>query len=123
SPVAQSLVAQSPAAQSQTAPSLPAAATASEPEGAASSNVRLWGYGELYYTPPTRDPGKAQADLARAVFGIGYSFDSRTEFNSEFEVEHAVASSSDVGEFEVEQFYVDRRLSDAATVRAGLFLM
>jgi len=28
-----------------------------------------------------------------------------------------------VGEFEVEQFYVDRRLNDAATVRAGLFLM
>jgi hypothetical protein len=91
--------------------------------GAAFSNVRLWGYGEIYYTRPTRDPGKAQADLARAVFGIGYSFDSRTEFNSEFEVEHAVASSSDVGEFEVEQFYVDRRLSDAATLRAGLYLM
>ena len=27
------------------------------------------------------------------------------------------------GEFEVEQFYVDRRLNDAVTVRAGLFLM
>lgn len=99
----------------------PAAATASA--GAAFSNVRLWGYGEIYYTHPTRDPGKTQADLARAVFGIGYSFDSRTEFNSEFEVEHAVASSTDVGEFEVEQFYVDRQLSDAATLRAGLFLM
>jgi cytochrome c peroxidase len=31
---------------------------------------------------------QAQADLARAVFGIGYTFDSRTEFNSESEVEH-----------------------------------
>jgi len=91
--------------------------------GAAFSNVRLWGYGEIYYTRPTRDPGKAQADLARAVFGIGYSFDSRTEFNSEFEVEHAVASSSDPGEFEVEQFYVDRQLADEVTLRAGLFLM
>jgi hypothetical protein len=133
----QSLAAQSPAAPvpAPAAPSssaeppasanapgaTPAAATASA--GAAFSNVRLWGYGEIYYTHPTRDPGKTQADLARAVFGIGYSFDSRTEFNSEFEVEHAVASSSDVGEFEVEQFYVDRQLSDAATLRAGLFLM
>ncbi|HEY4443108.1 MAG TPA: hypothetical protein VGN30_02405 [Steroidobacteraceae bacterium] len=99
----------------------PAAATASA--GAAFSAVRLWGYGEIYYTHPTREPSKTRADLARAVFGIGYSFDSRTEFNSEFEVEHAVASSSDVGEFEVEQFYVDRQLSDAATLRAGLFLM
>jgi hypothetical protein len=101
----------------------PVATTPSAAAGAAFSNVRLWGYGEIYYTHPTRDPGKTQADLARAVFGIGYSFDSRTEFNSEFEVEHAIASSTDVGEFAVEQFYVDRRLSDAATVRAGLFLM
>jgi hypothetical protein len=86
-------------------------------------NIKLWGYGELYYTDPVHDRNRAQADLARAVFGIGYSFDSRTEFNSEYEVEHAVASSSDPGEFEVEQFYVDRQISDAVTVRGGLFLM
>ncbi len=87
------------------------------------SNVRLWGYGEVYYTRPTHDTAKAQADLARAVFGIGYAFDAKTEFNSEYEVEHAVSSSSDVGEFEVEQFYVDRQVNEALTVRAGLFLM
>jgi hypothetical protein len=86
-------------------------------------NVKLWGYGEIYYTDPVHDRNRAQADLARAVFGIGYSFDSRTEFNSEYEVEHAVASSSDPGEFEVEQFYVDRQINDAVTVRGGLFLM
>jgi hypothetical protein len=57
------------------------------------------------------------------VFGIGYSFDARTEFNSEYEVEHAISSATDVGEFEVEQFYVDRQLNDAVTLRAGLFLM
>ena len=34
-----------------------------------------------------------------------------------------VASSSDPGEFEVEQFYVDRQINDAVTVRGGLFLM
>jgi hypothetical protein len=86
-------------------------------------NVKLWGYGELYYTDPVHDGKRAQADLARAVFGIGYSFDSRTEFNSEYELEHAVTSSSDPGEFEVEQFYVDRQLGDAVAVRGGLFLM
>ena len=85
--------------------------------------VRLWGYGEMYYTHPTSEHRKAQADLARAVFGLGYSFDARTEFNSEYEVEHAVASAADVGEFEVEQFYVDRRMTDALGVRGGLFLM
>lgn len=86
-------------------------------------NIHLWGYGEIYYTDPLHDREHAQADLARAVFGIGYTFDNRTEFNSEYEVEHAVASAADVGEFEVEQFYVDRQLNDWVTVRGGLFLM
>ena len=83
----------------------------------------LWGYGELYYTDPVKDSSRAQADLARAVFGIGYEFDSSTVFNSEYEVEHAVSSAHDVGEFEVEQFFVDYQVNDALTVRAGLFLM
>jgi hypothetical protein len=87
------------------------------------TGLRLWGYGEVYYTDPTSDRTQAQADLARAVFGIGYQFDPRTEFNSEYEVEHAVASATDVGEFEVEQFYVDRRLNDYVSARGGLFLM
>jgi hypothetical protein len=86
-------------------------------------NLRLWGYGEIYYSRQSRDTSRTTADLARAVFGIGYRFDDRTEFNSEYEVEHAVASSDDKGEFEVEQFYVDRQLADKATLRAGLFLM
>ena len=106
-----------------TAPPPPVTGAGTGAGGVAFSNVRLWGYGELYYTHPTRAPSKVQADLARAVVGIGYAFDDRTEFNSEFEVEHAISSSSDVGEFEVEQFYVDRRLPDAVTLRAGLFLM
>ena len=89
----------------------------------AAAGVRLWGYGEMYYIDPTRDGNQARADLARAVFGLGYSFDERTEFNSEYEVEHAVASGSDPGEFEVEQFYVDRAFSEALSARAGLFLM
>ncbi len=99
---------------------MPAMATNS---GSPFSNVKLWGYGEVYYMRPTNDLKETQADLARAVFGIGYSFNDRTEFNSEFEMEHAVASATDAGEFEVEQFYIDRQLSDAVALRAGLFLM
>ncbi len=110
---------------------VPPGSTAVPPSGSAPAaaagsllgNLKLWGYGEIYYTRPTRDEKQAQADLARAVFGIGYTFDDRTEFNSEFEVEHAVSSATDPGEFEVEQFYVDRQLNDAVAVRAGLFLM
>jgi len=105
---------------------LPPAASAGSAGGTLSSlgsGLRLWGYGEVYFTNPVHDRNQAQADLARAVFGIGYAFDDRTEFNSEFEVEHAVVSAEDKGEFEVEQFYVDHRLNDAVGVRAGLFLM
>ena len=109
-----------PSASNPTPPAPPGPALATtSPLG----DLRLWGYGEIYYTRPTHVAKDSQADLARAVFGIGYVFDDRTEFNSEYEIEHAVSSASDPGEFEVEQFYVDRRLLDAVTLRAGLFLM
>ena len=100
------------------------AATASaKPEGGISPNLSLWGYGEIYYTHPVHQPEDTTADLARAVFGIGYRFDDRTVFNSEFEVEHAVSSADDQGEFEVEQFYVDHQLAPWVSVKGGLFLM
>ncbi len=50
---------------------------------------------------------RTQADLARAVIGIGYRFDDKTRFVAEFEWEHAVTSADDQGEAEVEQFYVE----------------
>jgi opacity protein-like surface antigen len=117
-----------PSASTSTA-GIPAAANplpGAQPAGFGAGNLdnlRIWGYGELYYSRQSRDTARTTADLARAVFGIGYRFDDRTEFNSEYEVEHAVASASDPGEFEVEQFYVDRQLWDQGTLRAGLFLM
>jgi len=86
-------------------------------------NLSLWGYGEVYFARPVHDGALSQADLYRAVFGIGYRFDERLVFNSEYEIEHAVASASDLGEFEVEQFYVDYQPTDWLTVTAGLFLM
>jgi hypothetical protein len=120
----------SSAQQQQAAQAQPQAAqvavvgqTARPALGGISENLSLWGYGEIYYTHPTHFPEDTQFDLARAVFGIGYRFDDRTVFNSEFEVEHAVASAGDVGEFEVEQFYVDHQLAPWASIKAGLFLM
>ena len=103
----------------------PVAAAAPAPTiaSAISPNLGIWGYGEIYYTHPTKDKSLTEADLARAVFGIGYKFDDRTSFNSEFEVEHAVASADDAGEFEVEQFYIDHQLSDSINAKAGLYLM
>jgi hypothetical protein len=90
--------------------------------GGISENLSLWGYGEVYYTHPTHND-LTQFDLARAVFGIGYRFNDTTVFNSEFEVEHSVASADDKGEFEVEQFYVDHQLTPWASIKGGLFLM
>ena len=100
---------------------LPAVTTPAVPY--ALQNWHPWGYGEIYYSHPVHDPRHTQADLARAVIGIGYTFDPRTEFNSEFEIEHAVSSAGDAGEFEVEQFYVDRQLAAPVSLRVGLFLM
>jgi type II secretory pathway pseudopilin PulG len=113
-----------PAAAANPVPPAAAATPAAGSIGNSLLNgLKLWGYGELYYTRPTHIAKDSQADLARAVFGIGYTFDDRTEFNSEFEVEHAVSSAVDPGEFEVEQFYIDRQLNNAVALRAGLFLM
>jgi len=88
-----------------------------------SPELSLWGYGEAYYMRPTREGVDTEFDLARAVFGIGYRFDENTVFNSEFEVEHAVSSADDRGEFEVEQFYIDHQLGSWGGLKAGLFLM
>lgn len=60
-------------------------------------NLTLWGYGEANYSRPTRNADDTKADLARAVFGIGYRVNDTTRFNSEFEIEHGVTSSSDAG--------------------------
>ena len=103
-------------------PPEPGALESARPESVL-DRFSLWGYGEVYYTRPIHQPNRTQADLARAVFGIGYSIDERTVFNSEYEVEHAVSSSTDVGEFEVEQFYIDHQLTNAVGVTGGLFLM
>jgi hypothetical protein len=103
-----------------------AVAAAAAPTAGGSSpfeNLSIWGYGEVYYTRPIHEPSLAQADLARAVFGIGYRFNDTTTFNSEYEVEHAVSSADDPGEFEVEQFYVDHQLTHWASIEGGLFLI
>lgn len=86
-------------------------------------NLSIFGYGEIGYARPSRNTNDTRADIGRAVFGFGYRFDEKTRFASEFEIEHAIASSSDAGEFEVEQFYVDHMFTPKIGATAGLFLM
>ena len=83
----------------------------------------FFGYGELTYLHPTSDKAKTSADAARFVLGIGYQFDENTRFASELELEHAVSSSSDPGEIEVEQAYIERRFNDRLYAKVGLFLV
>src|SRR5579859_3487246 len=111
------------ALQSAAAAAQPAGGGVAAGAGSIPPELSLWGYGEIYYDRPVHVPELTEADLARAVIGVGYRFDERTLFNSEFEVEHAVSSASDRGEFEVEQFYIDHQLSPIAGIRLGLILM
>ena len=87
------------------------------------SGPNFFGYGELTYSHPRDNGSDTQADLARFVLGTGYKFDEDTRFVSELELEHAVASSSDPGEIEVEQAYIERDLTPGIFARAGLILI
>ncbi len=91
--------------------------------GAGGSGVSFFGYGEVNYQNYPRNRSQTQADLARAVIGVGYKFDDRTRFVSEFEWEHAITSADDQGESEVEQFYIERSFTPQLAGRAGLFLI
>lgn len=80
-------------------------------------------YGEINYSRPTNATNQAQADVGRAVIGITHRFDEKTKMVAEFEWEHAIASSGDKGETEVEQLYVEHELNNNLRAKAGLFLM
>jgi len=99
-----------------------AATPSSGGAGDSANHATIWGYGELNYIQP-KDRDETRADMRRAVIGVGYRFDDKTRFNSEFEIEHGVVSKDDDGEVEVEQFYVDHQFAKAASVKMGLFLI
>jgi len=85
------------------------------------SGTAVGGYGELTLNAPSNGP--AVVDLRRFVLFVGHNFTDRIRFYSEVEVEHAVASSEDAGEVEIEQAYVDGLVSRWVNLRAGLILM
>jgi len=108
-----------PAALAAAALALPLAASAAEPP----PQTRITSYGELVYARPMDSAKDAQADLRRLVIGLERPFDAATELVIELEVEHAVTSADDAGEVAVEQAYVERRLGEVLTARAGLLLV
>lgn len=81
------------------------------------------GYGEIGYSRPSKSPQDTYTDVQRAVIGLQHRFDEKTKMVSEFEWEHAIVSSSDKGEAEVEQLWLEREFQPNLRGRAGLFLM
>ena len=113
-------VATAPAAATTAA----ASTTAAQGPGlAAEPTTVLTSYGEINYNRSTRDSKNTVADVRRFVLGYQHRFDEKTKVVTELEVEHAVSSSSDPGEVEVEQAFIERQLTRQWSARAGLFLI
>jgi hypothetical protein len=87
----------------------------------------LGGYGELHYNHLDNDGvaggNQNRTDFHRFVIYMSHEFNSWLRFGSELEVEHAVASSEDPGEVEVEQAWVEMDLNDKHRLRTGLDLL
>ena len=87
-------------------------------------NTTIGGYGNLNYGNFRGGAtAKDQIDLQRFVLFFGHKFDDMVSFKSEFEIEHAISSSSDAGEAEVEQAYLDFHFTDKVNAKVGLFLI
>ena len=90
--------------------------------GLPSGGTHVVGYGEVGYSKFRRS-GDATADLQRFVFGINHRFDERLTLHSEVEFEHAIVSKDDEGEAEIEQAWLNYKMSDAVNLKGGLFLI
>lgn len=121
------------AAVPPTAPA-PVAVPVPAPAMAQASAVRLGGYGELIYNNienDTTNAQKRQADFRRFVLYAGYDFGNGVRFNSELELEHALAGNGNTpngskakpGEIELEQAFIEIDLPYSQTLKTGLFLL
>ena len=87
-------------------------------------NTTIGGYGNLNYGNFSGGAtAKDQIDLQRFVLFFGHKFNDMVSFKSEFEIEHAISSSGDKGEAEVEQAYLDFHFTDKVNAKVGLFLI
>lgn len=115
------------AAAPASSPTAAPAATVAAPTTTASTSNQpatvLTSYGEINYNRPTRASENAQADVRRFVLGYQHRFDAKTKVVTELEIEHAVSSSSDPGEVEVEQAFIEHQFTPTWAARAGLFLI
>lgn len=87
----------------------------------AANQTAIGGYGELVVNSPSNSP--TVVDLRRMVLFVGHNFTDKFRFYSEFEIEHAITSSVDKGEFEVEQAFLDYLAWRPLNLRAGVIIM
>lgn len=84
------------------------------------SATTVGGYGELHYN--NTDRGN-KVDFHRFVLFVGHDFSDKTRFYSEIELEHAYAADGKPGAVELEQAFIEHRLSEKFTANAGMILM
>lgn len=99
---------------------------ASTGSAAWAERTRIGGYGELHYNNLDGEGGasdKDEFDLHRFVLFLGHTFNERTRFFSELEVEHSIAGEGKKGEIELEQAYVEYDFTPNHRGKAGLFLL
>jgi len=87
----------------------------------AMKGTAVGGYGELTVNAPSNGP--AVVDLRRLVLYFGHNFNTHLRFYGELELEHAVTSASDKGEFEVEQAFLDWVQWRALNFRIGVIIL
>jgi hypothetical protein len=84
------------------------------------SKYKFGGYGELHYG---NTDGGNSIDFHRFVMFNSYAFNDKTTFFSELEVEHAFSGDGKPGEVELEQAFIEHKLSDNTKVRVGVSLL
>ena len=84
----------------------------------ADGKLMIGGYGEVHYNQPLNATirNNGSLDVHRMILFLGYNFNSRTRFISEFEFEH-------VSEVYVEQAFLQHRVNNFINFRAGLLLI
>jgi len=89
-------------------------------EANVTNKTTIGGYGELHYN---NIEDKETFDFHRFVLFFGHEFSDSIRFFSELEVEHSIAGEGKNGEVELEQAYIEMDLTDATSMKAGLFLV
>jgi hypothetical protein len=110
----------------ETAEIADAAVTAAEEGGTMGwyTDTSIGGYGELHYE---NNSGTGTIDFHRYVLFINHEFNDILSFNSEFELEHAIAGEGKGGEVELEQAYLEHNWKqlglDNTSAKYGVFLI